>query len=72
MNNKEGLFQALKAFSVLSGLGIYLCVVVAFFIFCGLSFDKHFDTHPYGIMTGILLGFPIGVYSIYLKIRDNL
>ena len=61
MKKNEGLFQAVKAFSVLSGLGIYLAVTVGIFIYLGHLFDEYFGLHPYGIFTGILLGFPVAV-----------
>jgi len=69
MNNKDGLFQAIKAFSVLSGLGVYLTVVVGCSIYLGHLFDENFNTHPYGIFAGILLGFPIAIYSLYKRIK---
>lgn len=72
MNKKEGFLQAIKAFSVLSGLGVYLAVTVGFTMFIGSLFDDCFDTHPYGIFSGIILGFPIAVYGLYGRLKAYL
>ncbi|MBO6304130.1 MAG: AtpZ/AtpI family protein [Selenomonadaceae bacterium] len=72
MNKKEGFLQAVKAFSVLGGLGIYLAVTVGLVIYLGHLFDEHFNTHPYGIFAGIILGFPIAVYGLYRRLKEYL
>ena len=66
----EGLWQAVKAFSVLSGLGIYLVVVVGICLYIGMLADEHLGTSPYGKLTGILLGFPVAVYSLYRRLKN--
>lgn len=72
MNKKEGLLQALKAFSVLGGLGIYLAVTVGLTIYLGHLFDEYYETHPYGIFAGIITGFPIAVYGLYRRLKEFL
>ncbi|MBR3623432.1 MAG: AtpZ/AtpI family protein [Selenomonadaceae bacterium] len=72
MKKHEGMFQALKAFSFLSGIGIYIAVVVGCAIYIGKLFDDYFDASPYGIFGGILLGFPIAIYGIYRRIKGYL
>ncbi len=52
------------------GLGIYLSMVAAFFVYVGMKIDEHFGTHPYGVVTGIFLGFPIAVYGIYYDYKS--
>ena len=52
------------------GLGIYLSMVAAFFVYVGMKFDEHFGTHPYGVVAGIFLGFPIAVYGIYYDYKS--
>ena len=66
----EGLWQAVKAFSVLSGLGIYLVVVVGICLYIGMMVDEHLVTSPYGKLTGILLGFPVAIYTLYRRLKN--
>ena len=66
----EGLWQAVKAFSVLSGLGIYLVVVVGICLYIGMMVDEHLGTSPYGKLVGILLGFPVAIYNLYRRLKD--
>ena len=70
MKKNEGLLQALKAFSFLSGIGIYIAIVVGCAIYLGKLFDDYFNTSPYGIFVGILLGFPLAIYGIYRRIKN--
>ena len=65
----DGLWQAVRAFSVLSGLGIYLVVVVGICLYLGMMADDFFGTAPYGKLSGILLGFPVAIYSLYRRLR---
>lgn len=69
---KEGLLYAVKAFSVLSGLGVYFVIVVGTTMYLGHLFDEHFEAHPYGIFVGIISGFPIAVYSLYRRFKNFL
>ena len=68
----EGLWQAVRAFSVLSGVGIYLVVVVGICVYLGMMADDHFGISPYGKLTGILLGFPLALYSLYRQLRKQM
>lgn len=67
----EGLRQAWKAFSFLSGIGIYLAVVVGLCLFLGNLADEHLGIGPAGKLAGILLGFPIAIYSLYRQLKNN-
>ncbi|MBR3458612.1 MAG: AtpZ/AtpI family protein [Selenomonadaceae bacterium] len=67
----EGLWQAVRAFSVLSGVGIYLVVVVGICVYLGMMADEHLGISPYGKLTGILLGFPLAIYSLYRQLRKQ-
>jgi F0F1-type ATP synthase assembly protein I len=62
----KGLWQT-AAF--VSGLGIYFAVVIGICIFIGRKIDESFGTGPYGTLAGIVLGFPVAIYSTYRKIR---
>ena len=67
----DSLMQTVKAFSILSGTGIYLACVVGICLFAGTKIDEWLDTAPYGKLIGIILGFPIGLYSLYRQIKHH-
>jgi F0F1-type ATP synthase assembly protein I len=67
----EELRKLVWAASFFCGLGIYLAVTVGVCIWLGDHFDQWFQTEPVGRMAGIILGFPIAIYSIYKKIRQE-
>ena len=60
-NQNELLIMA-KTLGILGGMGIYLAAVILICIYLGAG--------GAGKMAGILLGFPIAVYSIYRQIKD--
>lgn len=63
------LRKLIWAASFFSGIGIYLAVVVGMFLWLGDWADGVFDSSPKGRLAGILIAFPVAVYSIYKKIR---
>lgn len=63
------LFHAAKAAAVLSGIGIYFAVVLGICIYAGHMADQYFNLDSTGKLIGILLGFPIGIYSTYRQIK---
>ncbi len=67
----EGLRQAWKAFSMLSGIGIYLAVVVGICLYIGNLADEYFELGIKGKLIGILLGFPIAFYTLYRQLKNN-
>jgi len=67
----EGFLQMLKAFSILSGVGIYLAVVVLICLYAGILIDDYFMLNGKGKIVGIILGFPIACYSIYRQLKNN-
>ena len=67
----EGLRQAWKAFSFLSGIGIYLAAVVGICIGLGHLADEQLELGMKGKLAGILLGFPIAFYSLYRQLKKN-
>ena len=71
LGKQEGLRQAIKAFSFLSGVGIYLAVVVGLCVFAGSKVDEFFGISPCGKLAGILLGFPVAIYSLYRQMKKN-
>ena len=68
-NQNELLIMA-KTLGILVGMGLYLAAVILICIYlCGLA-DDYLGAGGAGKMAGILLGFPIAVYSIYRQIKD--
>lgn len=69
---KAGLRQAVKAFAVLSGVGIYLVVFVGICLFLGDLADRFLLGRGYaGKLIGILLGFPGAFYTLFRQLKQN-
>ena len=69
---KTGLRQAVKAFAVLSGVGIYLVVFVGICLFLGDLADRFLLGSGYaGKLIGILLGFPGAFYTLFRQLKQN-
>lgn len=66
---REGLRQAVKAFSVLGGIGIYLVVFVGICVFLGNLADTQLGLGYAGKLTGILIGFPGAFYTLYRQLK---
>lgn len=69
MEKGEGAKQALKAFSFLGSIGIYLIVFVGICIFLGYEADISFGLGHTGRLIGIVFGFPAALYSIYRQLK---
>lgn len=67
----SGWKQALRAFSVLSGVGIYLCVFIGVFLFAGSEIDDFLGTGNKAKLVCLLLSFPAAFYSIYRQIKTT-
>lgn len=65
----DGLRQALKAFSMLGGVGIYFVVFVGICVFLGYEADTAFGLGHAGRLTGILVGFPGAMYTLYRRLK---
>lgn len=65
----EGLKQAMKAFSMLGGVGIYLLVFVGICVFLGYEADEAFGLGHTGRLIGIVFGFPAAMYSLYRQLK---
>ena len=70
-NKQEGLGQMWRAFSLLSGIGIYLVVVVLICLYLGGLVDEYLELGGKGRLFGIILGFPIAFYSIYRQLKSG-
>jgi len=47
----------------LAGLGFELLAAVAGFAFVGFWIDRHYETEPWGLLIGALLGIIGGIYN---------
>ncbi|MBR6906386.1 MAG: AtpZ/AtpI family protein [Selenomonadaceae bacterium] len=70
-DSHEGLRQTWKAFSFLSGVGIYLAAVIGICVYLGNLADEHLGLGMKGKFAGILLGFPIAIYSLYRQLKHS-
>ena len=68
-NRHKGLFQALKAFSVLGGVGIYLVVFVGICVYLGDLADEAFALGAKGKFAGILVGVPSAIYTLFRQLK---
>ena len=69
---RTGLRQAIKAFAVLSGVGIYLVVFVGICLFLGNLADTYLLGGGYaGKLTGIFVGFPGAFYTLFRQLKQN-
>lgn len=69
--NYAGLRQAIRAFAVLSGVGIYFVVFVGICGFLGGLADRAFDLGNTGKLIGIIAGFPGAIYTLYRQLKNN-
>ncbi|MBR1398073.1 MAG: AtpZ/AtpI family protein [Selenomonadaceae bacterium] len=60
-----------KAFSVLTGVGIYIAVVIFICLYLGGLVDDYLALNGKGRIIGIILGFPIAVYSVYRQLKNG-
>ena len=68
---KEGLKQAVKALAILSGIGIYMAVFVGICGFIGNLIDDFFQLNYTGKLIGIIIGFPLSIYTLYRQLKNN-
>ncbi|WP_297963473.1 AtpZ/AtpI family protein [uncultured Anaerovibrio sp.] len=64
-----GLSQALKAFGVLGGIGIFFAVVIGICIFMGSLADDLLGLAYGGKLVGIILGVPVAFYLTYKQLK---
>ncbi len=53
----------------LSGIGVELVAAVGGFTLAGYFWDRYFDTEPWGVLIGAILGLVGGMYNV---IRQSL
>lgn len=67
----KALKQAVKAFSLLGGIGIYLAVFVGICGFIGNLADEKLGLGSKGKLIGIIIGFPAAIYTLYRQLKQN-
>ena len=67
----KALKQAIKAFSFLGGIGIYLVVFVGICGFIGNIADEKLGLGSKGKLIGIIVGFPVAIYTLYRQLKQN-
>lgn len=65
----SGMAEALRAFGLLSGVGIYFVIFLGIFIFLGKCADDFLGTGRVCTIVGIILGFPAAIYSLYRQLK---
>ena len=65
----SGMTDALRAFGLLSGVGIYFLVFLGIFIYFGTCADDFLGTGRVCTIIGIILGFPAAIYSLYRQLK---
>ena len=70
-SKRDGFEQMWRAFSLLSGIGIYLVVIVLICLYLGGLVDDYLELDGKGKLIGIILGFPIAFYSIYRQLKSG-
>ena len=61
--------DAMRAFGLLSVVCIYFVVFLGIFLFLGKCADDFLGTGRVCTITGILLGFPAAIYSLYRQLK---
>ena len=67
----KALKQAVKAFSFLGGIGIYLVVFVGICGFIGNIADEELGLGSKGKLIGIIVGFPGAIYTMYRQLKQG-
>ena len=66
---RKQLLRRLWVASYFTGIGTSVAVTVLACIWLGRKADEAFGIAPSGTITGIALGFPVAIYSIYYQVR---
>ena len=60
-----------KAFSILSGVGIYLAAFMLICLYLGGVADEFFGLGGKGRLIGIIFGLPAAFYSLYRQLKSH-
>ena len=65
----SGMADAMRAFGLLSVVAVSLKNFLGIFLFLGQCADDFLGTGRVCTITGILLGFPAAIYSLYRQLK---
>ena len=68
---RNEIWLTLKTAAQMSGLGFYLVAVVGVCVYLGMLADDYFTLDGRGRLIGILLGFPVAIFSLWKKFRNG-
>ncbi len=68
---RRQLLRRLWAATYFAGIGTSVAATVLACIWLGMKADEFFGIAPKGTITGIALGFPVAIYSIYYQVRAH-
>ena len=75
MGHANTEFKFWYAISLGLQLGFIIAVPIGGFIFLGYLADKHFYTHPFFVLSGVIVGLTVTGYEVYQwlipLIKDN-
>lgn len=60
-----------KAAAILSGVGIYIAVVIFLCLYIGGLVDDYFSLGGKGRLCGIIIGFPLACCSVYRQLKRH-
>ncbi len=66
---QEGFGDVMRAFGILSGVGIYLCAFIGVFLFLGKCADDFLGTGNVAKVICLVLSFPAAFYSLYRQLK---
>ena len=69
MKDQNSFRHMIRAFAILSGVGIYIAVVILICLYLGNLVDEFFNLDGRGRLIGIFCAFPIAFYSIYRQLK---
>lgn len=67
--NKKASKKLIYSITIASGTAISLATPVIMLLFIGKFLDHAFHTQPMLLLTGIILGFIIGVYNTFVLLK---
>lgn len=62
----------LKSLAVLGSIGFFFVIVLGICIFIGHQADVYLELGNKGKLVGIIIGFPVGIYSTYRQLKNLL
>ncbi|WCN38055.1 AtpZ/AtpI family protein [Aneurinibacillus uraniidurans] len=67
---KQDQNRPLRAFALVGTIGVEMATSVIFGFWAGSAIDKWLKTEPWFMLIGLLFGLALGVYGLYLLVRQ--